>query len=68
MGADDIAGNYRHYKGGLYEVLGSARHSETEEEFVVYAAASGNWWVRPKEMFFENVIVDGEVVPRFTRA
>ena len=40
-------GTYRHFKGGLYEVLGSARHSETEEEMVVYRPLSGDggWWV-----------------------
>ena len=29
-------GRYRHFKGKEYEVLGVARHSETEEEYVVY--------------------------------
>src|SRR5690606_17913410 len=68
MDQDDIAGGYRHYKGGLYEVLGLARHSETEEELVVYASASGAWWVRPRSMFFERVTADGASVPRFVRA
>lgn len=68
MNENDIAGVYRHYKGGLYEVLGGARHSETEEELVVYTSASGEWWVRPKSMFFESVTVDGASVPRFARA
>lgn len=60
-------GRYRHYKGKLYEVLGLARHSETEEELVVYRALYGDMglWVRPREMFFEKVIVDGSEVPRF---
>ena len=60
-------GRYRHYKGGEYEVLGLARHSETEEEFVVYRQlyGAGEWWIRPKEMFAENVIIDGRAVPRF---
>ncbi|MDE3017388.1 MAG: DUF1653 domain-containing protein [Nitrospirota bacterium] len=60
-------GRYRHYKGQDYEVLGSARHSETEEEFVVYRALYGErgLWVRPKAMFTEAVTVDGEPVPRF---
>ncbi len=60
-------GRYRHYKGNLYEVLGLARHSETEEELVVYRALYGDMglWVRPREMFFEKVMVDGREVPRF---
>lgn len=66
---DSIAGRYRHYKGNLYQVLGLARHSETEEELVVYRALYGEHglWVRPKAMFFENVQVEGRAVPRFAR-
>ncbi len=62
-------GRYRHYKGGEYEVLGAARHSETLEPLVVYRPlynATG-WWVRPHAMFFETVSSDGVVQPRFTR-
>ncbi len=60
-------GRYRHYKGQDYEVLGSATHSETEEEFVVYRACYGErgLWVRPKAMFTEEMTVDGRRVPRF---
>ena len=60
-------GRYRHYKGQDYEVLGSATHSETEEEFVVYRALYGErgLWVRPKAMFIETVLVDGKQIPRF---
>jgi hypothetical protein len=60
-------GRYRHYKGPEYEVLGVARHSETEEEFVVYRALYGDHglWVRPMAMFLETVIVDGRTCPRF---
>ncbi|MBH0196831.1 MAG: DUF1653 domain-containing protein [Nitrospira sp.] len=52
-----IPGRYRHYKGQEYEVLGVARHSETEEEFVVYRALYGEFglWVRPLGMFEELV-------------
>lgn len=67
MAQNDIAGTYRHYKGGVYDVLGAARHSESEEQLVVYASASGEWWVRPRAMFFESVTVDGVSVPRFAR-
>ncbi len=60
-------GRYRHYKGGLYEVLGLARHSETDEEFVVYRPlyGEGGLWVRPAAMFRETVRVQGAEVPRF---
>ena len=62
-------GRYRHYKGGEYEVLGAARHSETHEPLVVYRPLynQSGWWVRPHAMFFEDVTVDGRRVPRFER-
>lgn len=68
MEQGDLAGTYRHFKGGTYTVLGTARHSETEEELVVYSSASGEWWVRPKEMFFGTTLVAGREIPRFTRS
>ncbi len=60
-------GRYRHYKGKEYEVVGTARHSETEEEFVVYRALYGSrgLWIRPRVMFEEMVNLDGKDVPRF---
>ena len=60
-------GLYRHYKGNDYEVLGVARHSETEEELVVYRPVLGTsgLWVRPLAMFAGTVEVDGRTVPRF---
>jgi hypothetical protein len=60
-------GRYRHYKGGEYEVLFEARHSETEEWLVVYRTLYGDrgYWVRPREMFLETVVVDGVEQPRF---
>lgn len=64
-------GKYRHYKGRFYQVLGLAHDHETEEELVVYQQLYkskypvGTWWVRPKKMFLEKVIVDGKRVPRF---
>lgn len=58
-------GPYRHFKGGRYEVVGTARHSETEEELVVYRAGDGSMWVRPVAMFTETVEHDGVHVPRF---
>lgn len=60
-------GLYRHYKGGLYNVMGTARHSETEEWLVVYQPQYGErgLWVRPLDMFTEQVWVEGKSVPRF---
>ena len=60
-------GRYRHYKGKDYQVLGCARHTETEEEFVVYRALYGDQglWIRPKAMFSETVTVGSRVLPRF---
>ncbi len=60
-------GRYRHYKGKEYTVLGVARHSETEEELVVYRQEYGDrgLWVRPRKMFEESVEVEGRTLPRF---
>ncbi len=60
-------GRYRHYKGGLYEVYGVARHSETHEALVVYRPlyGEGALWVRPFSMFVETVVIDGVAQPRF---
>jgi hypothetical protein len=60
-------GRYQHYKGRFYTVIGVARHSETDEELVVYRPEYGErgLWVRPKAMFEESVLVDGQSVPRF---
>lgn len=60
-------GKYRHYKGNSYEVIGVAKHSETEEEYVVYKALYGEFglWIRPKNMFLETVVMDGKEQQRF---
>lgn len=61
-------GKYRHYKGNEYEVVGIAKHTETEESLVVYRALYGEQglWVRPLSMFVETVSVEGVVEPRFS--
>ena len=61
-------GRYRHFKGKESEVLGVARHSETEEELVVYRALYGDFglWVRPVSMWNETVERDGKTFRRFT--
>jgi hypothetical protein len=61
------AGVYRHYKGNTYQVIGIAKHSETEEDLVVYRALHGTFglWVRPLDMFCEKVEIGGEIVSRF---
>lgn len=61
-------GRYRHFKGNEYEVIGTAKHSETLEEMVVYRAlyGEGGLWVRPASMWNETVIRDGVEYRRFT--
>lgn len=63
-------GTYQHYKGNMYEVLGVGCHTESNEYYVVYRPVEKKpgipeIWLRPYEMFVENVEVDGEFVPRF---
>lgn len=60
-------GRYRHHKGGEYEVVGVARHSETLEPMVVYRPlyGEGALWVRPHAMFFGEVVIEGVPRPRF---
>ena len=61
-------GRFRHFKGNEYEVLHLARHSETEEDLVVYRALYGDFsvWVRPAAMWNETVERDGQSFRRFT--
>ena len=61
-------GIYRHYKGNLYELVEIANHSETLEKMVVYRALYGEraLWVRPLQMWDEEVLVQSEKVKRFT--
>mgnify|MGYP000503492573 CR=1 FL=1 len=64
---EPVLGRYRHYKGGEYEVIGVARHSETLEPLIVYRPLyqDSGLWVRPYQMFFEQVEVNGELKLRF---
>lgn len=60
-------GVYKHFKGNLYRLIEVARHSETQEEFVVYQALYGEhgFWVRPLTMFDETIERNGKVMKRF---
>lgn len=63
-------GTYQHYKTrNFYRVIGVAKHSETEEDLVIYECLYDNpkskMWARPLNMFLEDVEVDGKKVPRF---
>ena len=60
-------GKYRHFKGNEYEVIGTAKHSETLEEMVVYKAlyGEGGLWVRPASMWNETIERYGKSFQRF---
>lgn len=60
-------GIYQHFKGNRYKVFGTAKHSETLEEMVIYQALYGErgFWVRPASMWMEQVEHEGERMPRF---
>lgn len=66
---DISPGAYKHFKGNEYQVIGIAKHSETQEKLVVYRALYDDHelWVRPLAMFIETVKIDGKQVPRFTK-
>lgn len=63
-------GRYKHYKGNIYEVIGTATHTETEETLVLYLSIKNSeedkLWARPLENFLEKVEVNSQSVPRFT--
>jgi hypothetical protein len=62
-------GIYRHYKGNLYEVVDTVRHSESLEPMTLYRALYGErgLWVRPAVMFAEDVEIDGVRMARFAK-
>lgn len=64
----EIGAIYEHYKGTKVKVLGECLHSETLEPMVIYIhLEDGVIWVRPKDMFLENIIKDGVEVERFKK-
>ena len=64
-----LTGKYRHYKGREYQVLGIGKHTETEERLVIYKALNEpyEFWVRPFDMFFETINVEGKDILRFEK-
>lgn len=62
----EIGAIYKHFKGTKVRIICEALHSETKEPFVVYVHLEDNVnWVRPKEMFLEELEIDGKKVERF---
>ncbi len=61
---------YRHYKNKIYRYFSLVKHSETLEDFVLYKPLENNpegqLWIRPKDMFFEEINVNGQQIPRFS--
>lgn len=63
-----VEGIYQHYKGNFYQVLMVGTHTENKESLVVYKPLEGSRvWVRPLDMFQENVEIEGVTMPRFRR-
>lgn len=56
---------FRHYKGGVYEFVCEATLEADHTPLIIYRAANGTVWARPKDVFFELVEVGGKQVPRF---
>ncbi len=57
---------FKHYKGGLYELVCEATLESDLSTMIIYRAANGSIWARPKQVFFEVIEVDGVKVQRFT--
>lgn len=60
-----MGNKYKHYKGNMYETITLAQHTETLDPLVIYKDESGKVCTRPTSMFFEDVKVDGKLIPRF---
>lgn len=61
---------YTHFKGEIYEIICLGKHSETQEEMVVYKNVSDSQknWIIPLAMFVDTATFeDGTVVQRFTK-
>ena len=56
---------YRHYKGGIYELVCEATMEADLTPLIIYRAADGSIWCRPRSVFFEQIEVDGQLVQRF---
>ncbi|NVO78151.1 DUF1653 domain-containing protein [Undibacterium oligocarboniphilum] len=57
---------FRHYKGGIYELVCEATQEADLSPVIVYRAQNGSIWTRPKSVFFEMLEIDGKQVQRFT--
>ena len=57
---------YRHYKGGIYELVCEAVLEADHSPVIVYRGEDGVVWVRPRDAFFQQVTLDGVTQPRFT--
>jgi len=58
---------YRHYKGGIYELVCVARlESDPDVQMIVYRSENGTIWTRPESVFFELVDFNQKQVQRFT--
>ncbi len=61
-----INGIYKHYKGGVYQIITLAKNTETDENMVVYKSLIfGTYFVRPLKIFNENVVFNDLEIPRF---
>lgn len=56
---------YQHYKGGIYNKLSMAMNTETDAQMIIYSNSRGVVFARPADLFYGEVIVDGEAVERF---
>lgn len=58
---------FRHYKGGIYYVIGIGEHTENGKQLVAYHDWEGRVWFRPSEMFFGTIVINGEKIKRFEK-
>jgi hypothetical protein len=63
-------GVYRHYKGKMYQVIGVGKNTETDDALVIYQPlydSDVEYWVRPYEIFMDEVLTDQGHVARFMK-